>query len=172
MKPRTTFLRKAARQLLKDCGITDPPVDLQVVIKKCGLAYDEVDYFEDDVAAIIIPMEGRVVAVVNQKTSLTRRRFSLAHELCHHLFHKDRSALQDITTIDSPPEYSEYDEVGKKDPFETEADIFAGELLVPLPMLKKHYRSGHTAEDVARIFNVSKEAASIALTSHFSALFK
>lgn len=169
MKPRTAFLRKAARQLLKDCGIVDPPVDLLTIIKKCRLEYEEVDYFEDDVAALIIPIEDRIVAVVNQKTSLTRRRFSLAHELCHHLYHKDREALRGITTIDSPPEYVGE---GGKDPFETEADIFAGELLVPLPMLKKHYRPGYTAEDLARIFHVSKEVASIALTSHFSALFK
>jgi Zn-dependent peptidase ImmA (M78 family) len=169
MKPRGPFLRKAARQVLKECGITEPPVDLLAVIKKYGLEYDEVDYFDDDVDAMIIPMEGRVIAVVNKKSHVHRRRFSLAHELCHHLFHQDRAALHDTTTIDSPLDASE--SMGK-DPFETEADIFAGELLVPLPMLKKHYRPSHTADDIAQIFNVSPAVASIAITSHFSALFK
>jgi Zn-dependent peptidase ImmA (M78 family) len=60
----------------------------------------------------------------------------------------------------------------KSDPFEAEAEIFAGELLVPLPMLKKHFRPGFTAADVARIFAVSESVASIALVSHYTALFK
>lgn len=169
MKPRRPFLRKAALQILKECGITEPPVDLLAIIKKYGLEFDEVDYFGDDVDAMIIPMEGRMIAVVNKKSHVHRRRFSLAHEFCHHLFHQDRAALQDTATIDSPLEIGE--SMGK-DPFETEADIFAGELLVPLPMLKKYYRSGHTADDIAQVFNVSPAVASIAITSHFSALFK
>jgi Zn-dependent peptidase ImmA (M78 family) len=170
MKPRTRFVRQAARQLLKDCGITKPPVDLRVVAEKLGLGYEEVDYFPDDVEALVVPMEDRTVAVVNKNFPVNRRRFTLAHELCHHLLHKDRSVLEDTTTIDSP-DLSD-DEFTNKDPFEAEADIFAGELLVPLAMLKKSYQPGFTAADVARIFEVSEAAASVALLNHFSALFK
>lgn len=170
MKPRTRFVRQAARQLLKDCGITEPPVDLRIVAEKLGLGYEEVDYFPEDVEALIVPMKERTVAVVNKNFPRNRRRFSLAHELCHHHLHKDRSVLEDPTTIDSPD--SSEDEFPSKDPFEAEADIFAGELLVPLAMLKKCYQPGFTAADVARIFEVSESAASVALLNHFSALFK
>jgi Zn-dependent peptidase ImmA (M78 family) len=172
VKPRTSFLRKAAQQILKDCKISDPPVDLEKIIKKHGLEYQEVDYFEEGVDAMIVPIDGRVIAAVNQNSHIHRRRFSLAHELCHHIFHRDRAGLASLhkpVTIDSPPEF---DSVEGKDPFETEADIFAGELLVPVSMLKKHYRPGHTADDVARIFHVSPAVASIAIASHFNALFK
>jgi Zn-dependent peptidase ImmA (M78 family) len=171
MQPRKSFIRRAAISLLKKCGITDPPVDLLVVIRKCGLEYEEVDYFDDDVDALIIPFDNRVVAAVNKNSSANRRRFSLAHELCHHLYHQDRSMLIDSRSIDSPE--SETHSNSSKDPFESEADTFAGELLVPLPMLKKQFRPGrHTAADVARIFCVSESVASIAITSHFTALFK
>ena len=170
MQPRKSFIRRAAISLLKKCGIIDPPVDLLLIIEKCGLEYEEVDYFDDDVDALIIPFDGRVVAAVNQNSSANRRRFSLAHELCHHLYHQDRSMLVDSRSIDSPE--SEPYSGASKDPFESEADVFAGELLVPLPMLKKHFRPGYTAADVARIFAVSESVASIAITSHFSALFK
>jgi Zn-dependent peptidase ImmA (M78 family) len=78
--------------------------------------------------------------------------------------------LEDNTTIDSA-DLSE-DEFANKDPFEAEADIFAGELLVPLAMLKRHYQPGFTSADIARIFDVSEAAASVALLNHFSALFK
>jgi hypothetical protein len=170
MQPRKSFIRRAALSVLKDCGITDPPVDLLSVTSKYGLEYQEVDYFEDGVDAMIIKLDGRVIAAVNANSSVNRRRFSLAHELCHHLYHQDRSALIDNVSIDFP----EGDVHGEssKDPFEAEADVFAGELLVPLPMLKKHFRPGHTAADIARIFSVSESVASIAITSHFDALFK
>lgn len=170
MKPRVQFIRKAARQLLTQCKVIEPPVDLIAIAKYCGLEYQEVDYFEDNVDALIVPFDGRVVAAVNQKSPPNRRRFSLAHELCHHLHHKDRASLGSITTIDSPPEY--FSETIGKDPFETEADMFAGELLVPLPMLKKYYSNGQTVADLASIFLVSQEVVSIAITSHFSALHK
>jgi Zn-dependent peptidase ImmA (M78 family) len=170
MKPRTGFIRKYARELLKRCGITDPPVDLRVILEKEGLEYQEVDYFPDDVDALIIKMEDRTVAAVNKNQSSTRRRFSLAHELCHHLLHGDRTVLDDRITIDSPP--SGVEETSSKDPYEAEADIFAGEVLVPLPMLKQHFRSGLTAADVARIFSVSEHVASIAISTHYASLFK
>lgn len=170
MRPRTPFIRKAAIELLKQCGIKDPPVDLIIITNKLGLSYEEIDYFPDDVDALIIPMEGRIVAAVNLKQSRVRRRFSLAHEICHHLHHQDRSILEDVQTIDSFENYRAHR--SSKDPYEAEADIFAGELLVPLPMLKKAYRPGHTARDIAQIFDVSEAAASIAMTNHFNALFK
>lgn len=171
MQPRKSFIRRAALDLLKKCKINDPPVDLLEIVKQCGLEYEEVDYFDDDVDALIIPYDGRTVAAVNQNSSVNRRRFSLAHELCHHLYHQDRSMLLRSMTVDSPIEES-LEELSSKDPFESEADVFAGELLVPLPMLKKHYRSSQTAADIAQIFQVSEHVASIAVSSHFNALFK
>lgn len=172
MKPRTRFVRQAASQLLKDCRISDPPVDLQIVAQHLGLGYEEVDYFPDDVEALIVPMEDRTVAVVNKNFPKNRRRFSLAHELCHHYLHKDRSLLEDTNAIDSPNVDSSDSVDLAKDAFEAEADTFAGELLVPLFMLKKHYKPGSTAADIARTFEVSESAASVALLNHFSSLFK
>ncbi len=170
MKPRIGYVRKYARELLKRYNITDPPVDLRVIVEKVGLEYQEVDYFPDDVDALIVPMNERIIAAVNKNQSITRRRFSLAHELCHHLLHHDRSVLDDQITIDSQLLIAH--ETSSKDPYEAEADIFAGELLVPLPMLKQHFRSGLTAPDVARIFAVSEHVASIAISTHFTSLFK
>jgi Zn-dependent peptidase ImmA (M78 family) len=169
VKPRTGYVRKYARILLKRCNITAPPVDLQLIVQKEGLEYQEVDYFPDDVDALIIPMKDRVFAAVNKNHSPNRRRFSLAHELCHYLLHRDRSVLEERVTIDSP---FDRDEVHSKDIFEQEADIFAGELLIPLPFLKEAFGKGITVPDIARIFEVSEQAASIAISTHYSSLFK
>jgi Zn-dependent peptidase ImmA (M78 family) len=170
IRPRTQFIRKAAIELLKRCGIKDPPVDLIIITERLGLIYEEIDYFPEDVDALIIPINDRIVAAVNMKQSRVRRRFSLAHEICHHLYHSDRLVLEEVQTIDSSEVYEEHR--SRKDPYEAEADIFAGELLVPLPMLKKAYRPGQTAADIAHIFDVSESVASIAMTNHFDALFK
>jgi Zn-dependent peptidase ImmA (M78 family) len=169
MKLRTQFIRRAAEGLLRSCRIEAPPVDLKLICEKVGLCYEEVDYFPDDVDALIIPLEDRVVAAVNANQAGSRRRFSLAHELCHHLLHQDRSALEQEITIDSPPSGSGG---SAKDPFEAEADLFAGELLVPLKMLKKHFRPGMTAAELARVFQVSESVVSIAISRHYSSLFK
>lgn len=131
IKPRTGYVRQYARMLLKRCNIVEPPVDLLVIVGKEGLEYQEVDYFPDDVDALIIPMNNRVYAAVNKNHSPNRRRFSLAHELCHHFLHRDRSLLEERITIDTP---LERDEAHAKDVFEQEADIFAGELLIPLAL--------------------------------------
>jgi len=140
------------------------------VSEKIGLVYEEVDYFPDDVEALIIRMPDRTVAAVNKNFSETSRRFSLAHELCHHYLHQDRTVLDERVTIDSE-DVGGSERLGQ-DPLEAEAEIFAGELLVPLPILKKHFRPGYTAADVAGIFAVSESVASIAIVSHYSALFK
>lgn len=170
MKPRVGYVRKYARELLKRCKITEPPVDLRLIVEKENLEYQEVDYFPDDVDALIIQMGGRTITAVNKNQSPNRRRFSLAHELCHHLLHRDRSLLEDRMTVDWQP--PSRDEIHSKDVFEAEADVFAGELLIPLPFLKKAYRPGKTAPDIARLFEVSQEAAAVAISNHFASLFK
>ena len=76
---------------------------LRVVAEELGLGYEEVDYFPDDVEALIVAMGDRTVAVVNKNFPKNKQqRFTLAHELCHHYLHKDRGVLEEITTIDSP----------------------------------------------------------------------
>jgi Zn-dependent peptidase ImmA (M78 family) len=136
---RAAFVRKMASKVLKESRIDTPPVDLVAILRIHGIEYEEVDDFPDSVDALIIEDDAKVYAVVNSRHHLHRRRFSLAHELGHYFLHKD-GKFEEPITIDSPP--SEEDELGSKDPAETEADLFAGELLVPLEMLKLHVKKG------------------------------
>ena len=168
--PRTAYVRRAAKEVLRSSKIRKPPVDLRVVTASCGLKYEEVDYFPDDVDALIVTTEDGSVAVVNRNQSTTRRRFSLAHELGHFVLHRDGSVVEETVSIDSPPTGNE--ENTGSSIAEREANLFAGELLVPLEFLKEHFRPGMTAADVGRIFEVSESVAAIALSSHLRALFK
>lgn len=169
MKPRIGYIRGVVRRLLRRHNFKAPPVDLKTFVESEGLEYQEVDYFEDDVDALIIHLDGRIIAAVNQNHAPNRRRFSLAHELGHHFLHVDRSVLEEVPNIDTG---NLRDEVHSKDIYEREADIFAGELLVPLEMLKKTYKKGLTIPDIAGLFKVSEQVASIAVSNHFKSLFK
>ena len=169
--PRGKFVRLAAIRLLRKCGVTEPPVDLRVIAEKSGLCYEEVDYFPEEVGALIISINNREVAVVNKNQPISRRRFSLARELYPHLLYKDILAFEGNAITSSPSSGSTADQaenLGR--PLEAEAEVFAGELLVPLFMLKKYFRPGLTAADLARMFAVSESVASIAITSHFDSL--
>lgn len=166
---RRTYITTIVTTLLKSAGVSSAPVDLRNVTRACGLSYEEVDYFPDDVDALIVTSDGRTVAVVNRNQSVTRRRFSLAHELGHFVLHKDQSVLENAVSIDDPP--SEESQGGTS-LTEREANFFAGELLIPLALLKKAFKPGMTAADLAREFEVSESVAAIAISRHMRALFK
>jgi len=166
---RVQFVQKLARKVLSDCGISDPPVDLLRILKSHGIEYVEVDDFPDTVSALIVESETRTYAAINSKEHLHRQRFSLAHELGHFFLHRGGRA-DEIPTIDNPP--SEDWQEGGKAPAEAEADLFAGELLVPKDMLKRHYRKGMLVPELSKIFLVSDHVVSISISKHFNSLFK
>jgi Zn-dependent peptidase ImmA (M78 family) len=168
MPIRTHFVRKMAHKVLKDSNITAPPVDLLTILQAHGICYKEVDDFPDTVDALIIERGHETYAAVNGRQHLHRRRFSLAHELGHFFLHRRDYGSEPTVTIDSPP--SDEDLVPTKDPAESEADLFAGELLVPLAMLKTHARKG--VAELSRIFLVSEQVIGVAISKHYNALFK
>jgi Zn-dependent peptidase ImmA (M78 family) len=166
---RRGYIKQVAKQLRLATRIAEPPVDLRLIASACGLQYQEVDYFPDEVDALIICSDEVKVAVVNRRQSEARRRFSLAHEIGHYILHRNGTDWQQPPTIDVPPD-SAADAVTSL--AEHEANLFAGELLVPVEYLKKLFRPGMTAADVATIFGVSESVAAIAVSSHMRALFK
>jgi len=132
------------------------------------LGYEEVEDFPDTVDALIVEDGSKVYAAVNAKQHLHRRRFSLAHELGHYFMHRQGMPEEDIT-IDNPPSADE-NYIATKSPAEIEADLFAGELLVPLQMLKPHIQKG--IPELSRLFLVSEQVISIAISRHMKALYK
>ena len=166
---RNQFVRQMARKVLADSKIKAPPVDLLRILTAHGIGYEEVDDFPDTVDALFIEDGAKVYAAVNARQHLHRQRFSLAHELGHYFLHRD-GMPEDAVTIDSPP--TGEDEIGAptKSPAEIEADLFAGELLVPLEMLKAHVSKG--IPELSKIFVVSEQVISIAISRHMRALYK
>jgi len=164
---RAQFARKMANKVLKDSKITAPPVDLLTILRTYGINYEEMEDFPETVDALIIEDGTSVYAAVNARQHPHRQRFSLAHELGHYFLHREGNRAESVT-IDTPP--SEESEIGTKDPAETEADLFAGELLVPLEMLRPNVHKG--IPELAKIFLVSEQVIAIAISRHMKTLFK
>ncbi|HTE22832.1 MAG TPA: ImmA/IrrE family metallo-endopeptidase [Candidatus Limnocylindria bacterium] len=83
---------------------------------------------------------------INKNIPANRKVFTLAHELGHHFLHKGRKLRLD--TLD----YSKNDQDTKE---ESEANYFAGSLLVPRDLLLKKIKEGLSVEKLSEYFKVS-----------------
>jgi hypothetical protein len=167
---RTSFARASARKLLQRCGMIVPPVDLPPILAHLGFEYHLVD-FPDGVDALLVTTgDGRRVAGVNRNHHPHRQRFSLAHEIGHRLLGHQVTYYRSDISIDNPPERIDHRREARR--LETEANTFAGELLVPLSMLKTAHAKSQDLESLSRIFFVSTQVISIALMNHERSLFK
>lgn len=167
---RTSFVKKMAQKVLRECGVSAPPVDLTRIIEANNFIYMEVDTFPDNVSALFVKKDGKDYAFVNARHHPHRRRFSLAHELGHILLNHAMEDLDEVPSIDAPPESMRHYAAG--DPLEKEANIFASELLMPVALLKKEYAKGADIEKLAGVFLVSTQAMTIAVMNNLAALTK
>jgi Zn-dependent peptidase ImmA (M78 family) len=164
---RSQFVRQMAKKILTESKVKVPPVDLIQILSAHGIGYEEIEDFPDTVDALIVEDGSKVYAAVNARQHLHRQRFSLAHELGHYFMHRN-GMPEDAITIDNPP--SDELDIPTKSPAETEADLFAGELLVPLEMLKLHVGKG--IPELSKLFQVSEQVISIAIGRHMKELYK
>ena len=128
------------------------PVDIHSVLTKLGIEFGAVDFskIEGNFDGIILPQQANMVmgAVaaysnnidnkdyveisVNKNDSYHRQRFTLAHELAHCMLHSD-------SLKNGRVELRSY--ITSNEPREEQANILAGELLVPEKILKVVYAS-------------------------------
>ena len=100
---------------------------------------------------------GRLI-MVNSSDSAARKRFTIAHELAHYVLHKK----------EGEPIYAHRD-AGQHGGIETEANIFASNLLMPKALVKKYLSifddctNRFRVEQLALASAVSNEAAHIRL---------
>lgn len=164
-KPRYGYARQMARKVLKDMKIAVPPVDVKEVLERKGYEYMEVAAFMDGVDALIVDR----YAAVNANHSVHRQRFSIAHELGHMEMNHDISYYRSDITIDNPPTSITHTDI--EESYEKEANAFAGELLVPLEILKKEFGKKPEIPELSRVFWVSQQVVSIAINNHSRSLF-
>lgn len=146
----TDYLKKI-REQQQEC-----PVKAFNIVNAFGIDAYETTKFTNDISGLIKRVEDdRYVICVNEDHPVTRKRFTIAHEVAHYCLHKDDigDGLIDDYLYRS----------GLSSAKEREANRLAGEILMPLHLLEEHDYKNKKAFELALIFNVSEAAMSIRL---------
>lgn len=153
--------RDTADTLLEAAGITSPPVPIRDLVKGCGVRILAWDF--EDIDGLVLELDTGAVIWVNKNPASTRQRFTLAHELGHHLlrhtdtFHLDLGGDLAPNATGGHPTYDWR--------AERAANEFAASLLMPASMVR---RAAATVTDVATLasqFKVSPAAMGFRLTA-------
>ncbi|MCL1562615.1 ImmA/IrrE family metallo-endopeptidase [Parasaccharibacter sp. TMW 2.1886] len=149
--PNFRKAREEAARLIKELGLKEPPVDPRKVAEYLGVSVSYYDFPEEfkNVSGYIQSQERNII--VNNDQSANRMFFTIAHELGHDVLHRDYATSNSYRVL---PRNDKYE--GIKPPEEVEADIFAANLLVPFPLLKK-YDDFASISELARLFMVSND---------------
>lgn len=139
-KIRRAHCRKAAEQLLKRCGVKEPPVPVEEIARTLGFETRTEDLPHGVDARLRVSGASRVIELASGQARV-RHRFSIAHELGHaSLGHRHQET-----------------EVA-----EQEANAFAGALLVPRTWLRRDVDAVRTVVELARRYDVSRDVVFVA----------
>jgi len=123
------------------------PVDLDRILKHCGLTV-RVGEFKDDNLAGAFNRDKKTI-YVDESDSFRRQNFTIAHELGHFKLHED--IKRDIFTREQVRQFT-------GDGVETEANWFAASLLMPEKLVKRSWKTFHDATALSIMFGVSPMA--------------
>lgn len=142
-----------AKDILREYGITSAPVDVFRIAESEGLV---IKYFKPRPGTEAVNVSGFLKdneIYLNAEESRERQAYTLAHELGHHLMHKDK----EVEVLYRQQMYAQ-----AKGPIEKEADKFAATLLMPKELIEKAKKEyGLTDldfEKLAALFGVSRRA--------------
>lgn len=141
--------RNASWQCLIDCGVTELPVKPVQIAKhydlRCIVDNNILDSGES--GRITGLTDNSIAIVINDKQSVGRQRFTIMHELGHYL----------LGHLGDTPLSRSYSSIRPEE--EIAADRFAADMLMPACVLWG--LDIHTADDIAKLCNVSPQAAQI-----------
>ena len=156
----------AARDLLRRHNITGRPTDLQRLCEREGIVCIEKP-LDDELSGMSFVRNGQRFAVVNASHHENRRRFTMAHEIGHHILHSGYLAQNvhvDTTVLrrdDLSAEGVDIKEVG--------ANAFAAELLMPRSQMVRYSNldlaDERSVATVAQQFGVSATALTYRLSN-------
>ena len=141
----------AAQELLAKARITKPPVDVEGLATRCGVRVLPIAS-GDGFSGVLVELEDGA-AIGYAKEYEPRRRFSIAHELGHHLLHHyDNFHIDPERTASDghPPGYDWRDERAAND--------FAAQLLMPAAWVTQRFKNARHVSGLATQFGVSQEA--------------
>ena len=149
---------KSAIDLLKENGISlTPPINISLLLRRLGIKEVEADFSDiekilkydmGEILGITFAQEKQVGIFYRSRDSINRRRFTIAHEIAHCCLHTDTLNDKHIELRSSKTQ---------NDPREYNANVFAGELLIPESSLKRIYEQllVPSLSGLSEIFQVS-----------------
>jgi Zn-dependent peptidase ImmA (M78 family) len=161
----------AADRLVARFGITTAPVNVHDVAHLLGLTIVS-ENLGADVSALLVTEAGTSVIGVNKTHPRKRQRFSIAHEIGHHVM-RHQFVPGEHVHVDRGSYISERGTraAAGTDPKEAEANQFAASLLMPTKLVREHVaRIGHLplreidVKNLATNFDVSEQAMTIRLS--------
>ena len=161
-------IRRLVERLLRDSDLNAPPVPVEKIARTLGVEV-RVEPVEGDISGFLFREGDRAVIGINRQHSVTRRRFTIAHEIGHFLLH-DRQEIH----VDRQFRVHLRDDRSSQaiDPDEIAANQFAAELLMPVDFLRFDLRDRDLdLEDDAELrvlavrYKVSPQAMMFRLTN-------
>lgn len=159
---RAAGARDAAEQLLAAAKLTGaPPVDVAELARRCGvrvLGFDFAGMVDGLVAQL---PDGPAIGLDAGQPNEQRRRFTLAHELGHHLLRHSASFHLDFFDAGG----SAGDAPGYNWQHERAANEFAANLLMPADLVRRESDRVGAINQLAVAFDVSRQAMAFRLAT-------
>lgn len=150
---RHVDVRATARQLLERAGVESPPVPVERIAKALGVSIRFAP-LEDDLSGMAFVKGAAKVVAVNALHHPNRQRFTIAHELAHHVLHSERLA-SGVHVDRVIMRRDQLSSEGSND-FEVEANVFASELLMPLQLIAPEVGAVLDLNDEVRLATIAK----------------
>lgn len=145
------------------------PVPVISIAKDLGLEIYETKDFEEWQSGSIKQENGKFIIYLNSDQSVSRKRFTIAHEIAHFLKHKqyleDKGEIVEDSKqpVDKPTlnRNSKTKTADSQRYLEAEANQLAAELLMPEDEFKSAWKESNDVEDLGIKFGVSSAAITI-----------
>jgi Zn-dependent peptidase ImmA (M78 family) len=149
--------RERAREVLADYGSVMAPVPVEKVIKRRNIRV-QFSPLDQELSGMALVKDGVAVIGVNALHHPNRQRFTMAHELGHHIMH--RAHIEGTVHVDKGFAILRRDTLAAQgtDRMEIEANAFASELLIPRDLLEPVIGAGDIdLDDVDRLQAIAKK---------------
>ena len=160
---RLDDIEREATRLLRDQGVSSPPVDVHAIANALGISVHH-ERMDSDISGLVVIQNKSARVAVNQCHHHNRQRFTLAHEIGHVTLHaedEDRVFVEKRFFRNQQSSRGELRE-------EIEANAFAASLLMPRHMIDERINAAEGITDIelyrlATRFEVSEQAMTLRL---------
>lgn len=134
-------LERMAGQLLRRHHITKPPVNVWNIAEALGIEVREQASADSSISGALMREGGLVIIGVNGVHPITRKRFTVAHELAHFLLHDDSLRVDhhyvEAPAVRRPMAFRNQVSSLATDANEIEANRLAAALVMPKDFLER-----------------------------------